>query len=250
VNLLKKNKDNLSKTRIFRKTRKFFKFFYIFLGFLLIGFFFLFLTKASLFKIKKFSCFVNNTPCDTLVYTKTASAVLGKNFFLTSETQLKTDLGNLFYSLNEIEVKKNFSKVMVRFNKGEPVAAIEHIGQYVLVDANGFLIERADNSSGLFLIATSGFSGFEIKDKIIEKEILKALEFSLEAKKRNLELLKAEVAEGELKFFLRNDVVVLTSIEKSSSQQIDSLQLILAKSKIDKDHLRQIDLRYENPIIR
>lgn len=250
MNLFKKNKDNFSKIRLFRKSRKFFKFFYLSLGLLLIGMLFLFLTRASFFKIKKLSCFVNNAPCDTLVYTKAASVILGKNFFLTSEVQLRTDLGNIFYSLNEIEVEKDFSKVMVRFSKGEPVAAIEYEGKYILADGNGFLIKESDNSSGLFLIVASGFPGLEIKDKIETKEILKALEFSLEAKKSNVELLKAEILKGQVKLFLRDGVVVLTSIEKSASRQIDSLQLILAKSKMDKDRPFEIDLRYENPIIR
>ncbi len=45
------------------------------------------------------------------------------------------------------------------------------------------------------------------------------------------------------------DAVALFSPNKSLALQVDSLQQVLAKAKIDATKIQKIDLRYDNPTI-
>jgi hypothetical protein len=54
---------------------------------------------------------------------------------------------------------------------------------------------------------------------------------------------------SELAVYLRTGPKVLVSAESNHQQQVDSLQLVLTRTKIEGRKIKEIDLRFDKPVI-
>lgn len=70
-----------------------------------------------------------------------------------------------------------------------------------------------------------------------------------EFKTKNLEIKDSQINGEVFKVSLNNDQVIIFSLTKDLNIQLNSLQLIIDRSRIEGRNIKQIDLRFDKPII-
>ncbi len=77
----------------------------------------------------------------------------------------------------------------------------------------------------------------------IEEEIVKEL------KRREIKAEITEIKSDVIILKLENNIEIILGKDKNPAEQIEALQLILDKNKIEERRIKKIDLRFKNPVI-
>ncbi len=75
-------------------------------------------------------------------------------------------------------------------------------------------------------------------------------ETSEQLRKHHLQANIIEEQPNMIRLVLRNNITVLLAKNKSIEKQMEALQAIINQDKIDSRPIREIDLRFRNPVIR
>lgn len=158
--------------------------------------------------------------------------VLGLVFFLRSK--LKNLPGK-----QTSELKGREGVVALGFETGD---------DFYVVDDEGVLLAKT-KSSDLPLILLKEPVKLEIGEKVKE-EVIQAINFLTSLRFNLFEPKLARIISPQaLEVWLKENVVVLFSLKKEAKVQLDSLQLILSRAKIEGKNIRKIDLRFDKPVV-
>lgn len=176
--------------------------------------------------------------------------IAGTNIFLLDSSQISQKLQTNFSCIKSAKIIRKFPKtILVQVSRREPRANL-YIIKDTSIEATSSAIEES------FLLDEEGviFSGtapelpmkiYSSKKNINFRNILAILN---KIKVFGIEVMEAVEMENTL--LINSSPKVVFDLSKEIDVQTASLQLILAKAKIDEETAEFIDLRFDKPVVR
>ncbi len=246
------------------------------LGFLLLLLVLFWWLKSDFWLIKKVECQFDGDGCPIEILNKANSLSLRKNILFLPKSKIKGALKREYPQIYFVEIKRKLPQALVfNLSSRKVVAALavelfldtdsestesakekesetNLSGVFYLVDEQGVVLEKANEAKGLPLILINYDPGLNFGDQIKEDKIIKTIEILLGLKLRLIEPRIARVTSfKKIEVWLDNNLLVLFNLEleKGIDEQLDSLQLISSRAKIEGKQIKKIDLRFNKPVI-
>ncbi len=217
-------------------------------GLLVGGFYLVF--KSDFFIIKKVNCQVKDktSVADEKRWCEQAKrSAIGQRIFLLKEQAIAGEIRKKFLPVGDVVFKKKYSQtVVVQISERKPIAKISRPGGLeFLVDKEGVIYSEVQPE----------WQG--LKTVVLELGSELALGQTIDANIVLLILLEEPWVSsvkfaGQTGIEVKGDeeLTIFFSREKDLAGQIRSLQTVLQKYKIEGKSLKQVDLRYEQPVVR
>ena len=202
---------------------------------------------SPIFKIKSIS-FNEDQNCLTEEKQLQKYNLSVKNLLLLNLDKLTESLKSDFPCINELSIKKTFpTKLEFDVKSSQPVVEIE--GSNLAIFKDG-LVTQKDSSNKLPAIFMPPNVQANLGQKIINPTTLIAIEIAVLLTKTDFTVQNIRIIEStNIVAYDSNGTVVQFSSSKSPTAQVDSLQFILSKAKIDAVKIAKIDLRFDKPVI-
>ena len=248
--------------------KRLFKILGLILFLILIGFW----LKSDFWQIKKVDCQFNQLNCNEEIANKINELSLRKNLIFFPNQMIVSKIKQDFPQVETVKIKKRLPhKLLFELISRKPVAALavelfsdgeatnsanltgpnfSLTGVYFLVDQEGVIVKKMEENPNLPLVLVKNNPQLQAGDKINQEEILKTIEILISMK---LHLLEPKIARiislREIEIWLENEILVLFNGQKDIGVQLDSLQFIYSRSKIEGKQIKKIDLRFDKPVI-
>jgi len=169
------------------------------------------------------------------------------NIFLINGEKLAETLKEKYPCIKNIEVqKKFFTTLKVTLEVSQPLVKIANSNLFLT--GEGLVVEANIKDKPTFYLP--GNSQVILGNKVEDESLLKVLEITAG-------LIKSDFTAQDLRIldkdsfaaFSQQENVVIFSLKKDAITQVDSLQLVLSKAKIDGTKIAKIDLRFDKPVI-
>ena len=206
--------------------------------------------RLDLLKVQQISCQINDTNCPGEIWTDLMALSLGKNIFSFPIESISLQIKNSYPQIDKIKIKKNLpSRVDFNLTSRQPQVAISG-EKFHLVDFQGVVIEKSETSGEYPLIFLEPEVNLKVGEKFNQKEVLETIEAIVGLRLRLIEPKLAKIISfSSVDIWLKDDTQLIISLKKEISSQLDSLQLIYQRAKIEGKKLKQIDVRFDKPII-
>lgn len=222
-------------------------------GLILLIFGLVFWLKSDFWQIKKVSCHINGNPCSLALWAQLANKSLGKNIFLLSSNKLAYEIKQNHPEFFQTKIFKQLPNSLffeIEIRKAVVVIGKEG-GDFYLVDKDGVLLEKTNNPANLPLIFLPNALSQALGTKIQDDLILATIQILYQSKLRLLEPKSGRIiSQRAIEVLLKDDLEVLFATKKEIETQLDSLQFILKRFKIEGEKLKRIDLRFDKPVIQ
>ncbi len=206
--------------------------------------------RLDLLKVQQISCQINDTNCPGEIWTDLMALSLGKNIFSFPIESISLQIKNSYPQIDKIKIKKNLpSRVDFNLTSRQPQVAISG-EKFHLVDFQGVVIEKSETSGEYPLIFLEPEMNLKVGEKFNQKEVLETIEAIVGLRLRLIEPKLAKIISfSSVDIWLKDDTQLIISLKKEINSQLDSLQLIYQRAKIEGKKLKQIDVRFDKPII-
>ena len=202
---------------------------------------------SPIFKVKS-AAFSKNQSCLADSKQLQGFGVFGKNIFLLDSQKLTKDLKDNFACIDTISAKKVYpSQIDLDIKSQQAVAKIE--GTDIALTADGLVVKNTPNLQipTIFLTQSQSAQTF---GKITDKNTLSALNIAANLLKSDFTPQNIRVLDqGDVAVYGNYAIVAIFTQAKNTNLQLDSLQSILARSKIDAAKIAKTDLRFDKPIV-
>lgn len=224
------------------------------IGSILIVFSFFQMLRGDFFKINQVVCFDSpdkDSPCQAELWFRVNRLVLGKNIILLSPPEVEQLIKSELPGIDQVETEKRLpNKLIVCLTKRKPIAVVEANSDYYEVDYQGIILTKLEQPTNLPLIASGEISVMATNHRLESPVILSSLDLLYQLLVSNIETRRLEITNSrELAVFLKTGPKVLISLDKNIKEQVESLQLILERAKIEGKQIQLIDLRFDKPVI-
>lgn len=174
--------------------------------------------------------------------------VLSKNILLFKSDEISYNLKNDFSCIDQIKITKALpAKLKIEIAVQKPVAKIE--GKDLTLTKDGAISTSIQTESLPTIFLPSSVS-VAVSQKVEDKMVLFALDVAFQLQKTDFTVQNIRFPQAEdVAFYDAHALIALFSSSKAASTQVDSLQGILAKAKIDEAKIAKIDLRFDKPVI-
>lgn len=170
----------------------------------------------------------------------------GKNLLLINSNKIKEEIKNQSPCIKEIAIKKIFpQKLRLTIDTQKEVAKIENSS--LAITENGLVITQTDPN--LPTIYSGKSVGITQGQTVSDPDLLQGLKISGILSKSDFNAQSIRVVDGDIAFYDVNGLIVLFSKSQDPKIQVDSLQQVLAKTKIDASKIAKIDLRFMQPVV-
>lgn len=227
------------------------KIIFLLVGFALLVLAFFQLLNSNFFRIKQAICFENHSSCQSNLWLKVNSLVLGQNVLFLSPQKISQQIKDELPKIEEAKVEKKLpDKLIIHLSKRKPIAVVEVGGEYWKVDYQGVVLARVNQPVDLPLVVSNELLTFSEGQWIDEPSILAGLDYLYKLLFNGIETRRVEVVNSkELIIHLKTGATVLVSIDTGRQQEVNSLQLILERTKIEGKKIEVIDMRFDKPVI-
>lgn len=210
----------------------------------------IFWLQSSFWRVKKISCQINDIDCPDKLLADLMRFSLGKNIFLLSTKKLSLQVKEDYLQTERVKIQKKLPNgVNFYLTTRQPQVAING-DKFHLVDQAGVVIEKKETSGDYPLIFFDPPANLSIGERFSQPEILQTIDLIIDLKLRLIESNLAKIISAtRVEIWLKGDTQTIFSLKKETVGQLDSLQLILSRAKIEGNKLKQIDLRFDKPII-
>ncbi len=170
-----------------------------------------------------------------------------KNLIILSTGKEQETLAKSASCIKEVKIQKIYpSKLKLSVIFFQPVAKID--GSQFQVTGSGLVTEKTTDSLPTIFIPAKVELG--LGKTIEDPQVLFALNITEELEKSdfipaNIRILDA----GDVAVYSTTEAVALFSSQLDGNFQVDSLQSILAKAKIDAAKIEKVDLRFAKPVL-
>lgn len=229
---------------------------------LFIGFFFFVVGQqiftwvrgSSYFRINRISCTLPSKAraLDKFLYLQ------GKSILDVDLESLQRQLQNSFPEAEQVRAVKRFpDEIQIVFKERPPYALVAISGNYFTIDRQGFLVARGDvpgQTLPLIIGLGTPSRGVSLGQQVTSNNLKIALmiidAFARSRDLRAFSVVKINVENtSKISFYLSDQLEVLMD-KDNVDQRIDTLGIILSKAKLDWERIRNIDLRFQEPIIK
>lgn len=206
--------------------------------------------RLDLLKVQQISCQINDTNCPGEIWTDLMALSLGKNIFSFPIESISLQIKNSYPQIDKIKIKKNLpATVDFELIIRQPQVAISG-EKFHLVDSQGVVIEKSETLGEYPLIFLEPEMNLKVGEKFNQKEVLETIEAIVGLRLRLIEPKLAKIISfSSVDIWLKDDTQLIISLKKEINSQLDSLQLIYQRAKIEGKKLKQIDVRFDKPII-
>lgn len=200
---------------------------------------------SPVFKIKNIE---SNSTCVQTRELLESTQLAGKNIFLTSKSKIEENVKAKFACAQTVNATKKYpNSISLNITQEEVVAQVEGSDLYLTADALAVKLQTDKKYPKIFLPQEIKIS----ENNIIEDEKVK---FALTLLKN---IQSSDFTSTQLRFLESADIVVYSQAEataifttvKDVQSQVDSLQSVLSKAKIDPAKIEKIDLRFDKPVV-
>lgn len=176
------------------------------------------------------------------------SHILGKNIFLINTREVRENLKKENSCLDSVSLNKKLpSKLAIDVKAKVPVAKID--GTDLLASADGLVIKQQAQVPIPTIYLPGNIKAAQ-GARFTQNNILSALDITAALLKSDFTPSSVRIVGPEdIAVYSTNETVALFTTRMSTSGQVDSLQSILTKAKIDAAKIAKIDLRFDKPII-
>lgn len=209
--------------------------------------------RSDFWQIKKISCQVNGDPCSADLWAELMNETLGRNIFFLSSGKLSEKIKKNHPEFFQVKISKQFPQnLLFEIKVRKAVVAIgKEGGDFYLADKEGVLLEKINQPANWPLVLLGEAMSQKVGEKIQDEMILKEIKILNESKLRLLEPKSAQAtSEKTIEVWFKDDLQVLFSGQKEIGEQLDSLQFIYERTKIEGEKPSKIDLRFDKPVIQ
>jgi len=208
------------------------------------------LFKSDFLVIKNVNCWVQDKTslADEKRWCEEAERLLlGKRMVGSNLTTVVVNLEHKFLPIGEVVVKKKYPQtVLVQIAERKPIAKVcPPEGREFLVDKEGVLYsevypEVQTLSRAVLELGMDLNLGQKLEPEIVSLLLLEEPKISL----------VKYIGQQGIEAKTNKQLTIFLSREKNLENQIRALQMIVQKYKIEGKDLRQIDLRFDQPIVK
>jgi len=216
----------------------------------LVALIFYLVNKSDFLTVKNVRCFVKDKTslADEKRWCGEAERLLGgQEIVLSNLTAVAGEIEHKFLPVGNVVIKRKYPQtVTVEISERKPLVKVAQPGgREYLVDKEGVLYSEVVPGTGdLRLVILELGTDLGLGQKVgAEVVALVRLEESPVQAVKLVEQETIEVRAG-------GDLVILFSRQKDLPTQIRSLQTIMQKYRIEGKPLKQVDLRFEQPVVK
>jgi len=225
--------------------------------------------KSGFFTVRKITCRWEKDSCPPEIWNELTSLAFGKNLIFLKKEEIRKKFLNTHHIVKNLKIKKVLpNKLVFELEKRKEVAVLgfelkleekettssgkpvfETTKDFFLVDEEGVVIKK-ENDPLLPLILLSEQLILNVGQQVPQREIVEAIKFLTTLRLNLLEPKIAKITSPySLTVWLKDGEEVVFSLKKEIQVQVDSLQFILSRSKIEGKEIKKIDLRFDKPVV-
>lgn len=225
--------------------------------------------KSDFWSIKEAVCRFDGASCSPEKRNEVMRLVADKNILFISRKKISQQIlaQDLLFKEADVLVRLP-NTVIFELKKRKPEAAIvlplevENIqasesakpnflttGDFFLVDREGVILSK-EKSSDLPLLLLNSQIEQNIGSKVSQDEAVKGVELIADLRLYLLEPKLARLLSSRtIEVWFKDDVAGIFSGKKDLKVQLDSLQLIFSRAKIEGRKIQRVDLRFDKPVV-
>lgn len=220
--------------------------------------------RSDLLRFRRLDCFLENQPCPQETWAGIFDLITGRSLLSFSRPALEEKISRKYPQFSQATAKIVFpDKLTVSLRARDPLLLTAWLSslppegspsaELWLADWEGIVLEKSLSPSSLpvvFFLSPSPpplSVGFDFRRYQLEKVFI--LSRLLLEKGLVFTIGQTEVKEQKLTVRLASGPQVTFSLEKDGSSQVGSLQLILARAKMEQKTFRSADLRFAKPVV-
>lgn len=235
--------------------------------FLLVALVFFWL-RSDFWAVEKITCRLDDHDCPADLWSKTNEFSLGNNLIFFSRNDFEKNIQKNFPHIGQVKIKKGiFKDLSFSFFSRKAVAALaiqlpidkeatssgdqefSLSGVFYWLGQDGTILEKTDKAEGLPLILIEKDPNLNVGQRFEQgSSIIIPLLMDLKLHVIDFKIIRI-ISLREIEVWLQGQTLVLFNGEKDLGSQLDSLQLILSRSKIEGKSIKKIDLRFSKPVI-
>jgi cell division septal protein FtsQ len=176
------------------------------------------------------------------------SRINKKNLILLDTEKLKEEIKKQLVCVEDIKITKKYPNTVI-FEVLEKKAVAQIDGSPNSVTADGLVILESSPSLKPKLFLPQPVEN-NIGQKIKDPSVLFALQLLKSLEKSDFIPSSVRIVEqGDVAVYSTKEAVALFTEDRSVDLQVDSLQSVIAKAKIDPSKIAKIDLRFDKPVL-
>jgi len=238
------------------------------LGFFILAALVFFWLRSDFWAVEKITCRLDDQDCPVDLWSKTSELSLGKNLIFFSRGDFEKNIQKNFPQIGQVKVKKGiFKNLSFSFFSQKAVAAIavqlpinkeatssgnqefSLSGVFYWLGQDGAILEKTDKIGGLPLVLVETDPNLNVGQRFEQgPSVIIPLLMNLKLHVIDFKIIRI-ISLREIEIWLEGQTLVLFNGEKDLESQLDSLQLILSRSKIEGKSIKKIDLRFSKPVI-
>lgn len=206
--------------------------------------------KGNFWTVRGIRCSFNGETCPPQLWQDLSGASLGKDFLFFSKPALVRQINLNYPEVEGIAIDRVLPAELAFQLTASAAQAVVKGDQYFLVNDRGLVLKVSDSPGDLPVILMDSVKNLGVGEKFIQPEIIFTIEILEKLNQRALHPTMAKIISPQrAEMWLNNGPRVTVSLAKEAGPQLDSLQVILARVRMEGRALREIDLRFDKPVI-
>ncbi len=174
----------------------------------------------------------------------------GKNIITLSTKVISEGIQEEYSQFENIRISKTLPDTLTFFlTTRQPQIAIQSEKLY-FVDKTGVVLGTKQDPGGYPLIIFNTTANLLAGQRFSQPEVIKTINLITDLKLRLFEPKVAKIiSPNQVEIALEGGSQTIFSLRKDTNIQLDSLQFIFSRAKIEGRALKSVDLRFEKPLI-
>lgn len=206
---------------------------------------------GRMLRIKNVDCTINSQRCPEPLQKEIFGLVSEKALFDNSVGAKIRSILIKYPGFDLLEVRKVIpNKIQIVLNEKGPSVALrfERDDNYYLVDNGGTVLETKQTSNLPVLFINKKISLY-VGRRVDWEPVINSIKTVDSLRLRSLEVSSAKVVSEKSLEAIIDGTTVIFSLSGDLEYQLDSLQLIFSRTKIEGKRPKKIDLRFDKPFL-
>ena len=172
----------------------------------------------------------------------------GQNLLTFSKSDLEQIILSKYRCVKKMSINRIFpAKVKIKVELQSEILKIADTNLFLTQDQ---VVSDKAFASKLPILYPDRNLNLKVGEKVQDEIIAYVLKLTIELSKSDFTAASIRIIDQEsIAVYNTADLIVIFSAKKSPNVQVDSLQLVLSKAKIDPAKIAKIDLRFDKPVI-
>mgnify|MGYP001578830843 CR=1 FL=1 len=206
--------------------------------------------RGNFWTVEEIRCSLDGKTCPVELWEDLLNASLGKDFLFFPKSDVIRQINLNYPEVDNLEMIRVLPRqLFFKLTASQTLAAIKG-EKYFLVNARGLVLKISDHSGDLPVILMDSVRNIGVGEKFEQKEMIPTVLILSDLGTRGLHPTMAKIISPQrINIWLNNGTLIAISLQKEADSQLDSLQVILSRIKMEGKGLREVDLRFDKPVI-